>query len=941
MDVVSDSSAGLYAEYRREIEAGPLPRSLRNAVIVFAGLQTCVFIPADWVLYPESFGFFLSLRLTLNVVLGVIFFWMSRSFPVSATMLTCFAGGAMFLGMVQATGGVTSGYYVGLILLMVGLGVLVPLSGGEAFWIVAVLVGVYASLPALSREPVAWTSFLQHLFFLGAAAMEAVMSCALLDRMRFADFRQRHEIERVRDELSQLDQAKSRFSANVHHELRTPLTLILAPLDTLRSGDMGEFSEAVQRMLRTMQVNGRRLLKMINNLLDLAKIESQEFRIQRRPMTLGPLVAEVIDGAASLAERKGVRISGQGLDDIGDINGDPDAIEKIVLNLVGNALKFTDSGGSIVVSTEPSEAGGVHLRVADTGIGIPADQLAEIFDRFAQVDASATRKHEGTGIGLSLAHEMVMLHQGRIWAESRGAGCGTTMHVVLPRGEMDAPQEEDVLSDGTGRILGLGRSIEAIEAELNLGSGAWGGDGFSEVERAAGRGEEEKRTREPEVGPQELSPDTPEVLIVEDNQGMRELLAMLLAGEFRVRVARDGREALDALRESAPDLVLSDVMMPEMSGTELCRAIKEDETTRAIPVVLVTSKAEREMKIEGLELGADDYVTKPFHPRELLARVHSLVRVRGLQKELARRNEALERALAELKRAEVKLVQSERLAAVGELAAGIAHEVNNPVNFALNAARAIAASVKDVRRVADQLAELDGEDAGRLASQVAEYRRLRDEIGMEELAETLSELAEIVGDGLKRTSALVGELRDFAAPGRKEKEGRAHVDVGKGVESTVHLLKHSLAKAGAEIQVKIAEHVPPIRGDGGALNQVFLNLIKNAADSLSDRGGVIQVEVCHADGELRITVEDDGSGMTAEVRDRIFEPFFTTREAGRGTGLGLSISRQIVEAHGGWLDAQSELDVGSTFVIHLPVEEAGTLGSGARSADAGEEGCAT
>jgi hypothetical protein len=137
MNVVSGSSADLYTEYRREIEAGPLPRSLRNAVIVFAGLQTCVFIPADWVLYPESFGLFLALRLSLNVVLGVIFFWMSRSFPVSATMLTCFAGGAMFLGMVQATGGITSGYYVGLILLMVGLGVLVPLSGGQAFWIVA------------------------------------------------------------------------------------------------------------------------------------------------------------------------------------------------------------------------------------------------------------------------------------------------------------------------------------------------------------------------------------------------------------------------------------------------------------------------------------------------------------------------------------------------------------------------------------------------------------------------------------------------------------------------------------------------------------------------------------------------------------------------------------------------------------------------------------
>jgi signal transduction histidine kinase len=550
-----------------------------------------------------------------------------------------------------------------------------------------------------------------------------------------------------------------------------------------------------------------------------------------------------------------------------------------------------------------------------------------------------------------------MLHGGRIWAESDGEGCGTTLHVVLPRGEMDAASgdlDEEVLSDGTGRVLGLGRSIEAVEAELNLQGDGQPGDGFVEMERTVGRWEgrggsdREKAGNaevESEVAGAGLTSATPEVLIAEDNPDMRELLAMLVGREFRVRLTRNGREALESLRESAPDLVLSDVMMPEMSGTELCGAIKADQATRAIPVVLVTSKAERDMKIEGLELGADDYVTKPFHPRELLARVRSLVRVRGLQKELAERNQALEQALAEIKKAEVQLVQSERLAAVGELAAGIAHEVNNPVNFALNAARAMTSAVAELREVTDRVLGFDWRDAERVASQVAESRRAQDQAGMAELADRLSELAEIVGDGLKRTAGLVGDLRDFAATGAKRKlEGRADVDIAKGVQSTIQLLKHSAAKAGAEIQLKVPEQRLRIRGDAGALNQVFLNLVKNAADALDGSGGVIRVEVSEVAGGVQIAVADDGPGMSAEVQERLFEPFFSTKEAGRGTGLGLSISRQIVEAHGGRIDVASELGVGSTVVVQLPHEGARSglrHGAPAEEVDAGGEGCAT
>jgi signal transduction histidine kinase len=402
---------------------------------------------------------------------------------------------------------------------------------------------------------------------------------------------------------------------------------------------------------------------------------------------------------------------------------------------------------------------------------------------------------------------------------------------------------------------------------------------------------------------------------------MRELLGMIVGREFKVRFATNGREALDSFRACPPDLVLSDVMMPEMSGIELCRTLKGDESTRAVPIVLVTSKAEREMKIEGLELGADDYVSKPFHPRELMARVRSLVRVRKLQKELAIRNESLEQALMNLQQAEVQLVQSERLAAVGELAAGIAHEVNNPVNFALNAARAMEPTVKELGEATCGIAEFEWENLERLAGQIEAYRGGHRQEQVGELAGALKELAEIVTEGLTRTSSLVGDLRDFAVVSRSS-ERVAGVDVAKGIRSTIQLLKHSLADSNATLDFEFADNVPTVSADSGALNQVFLNLIKNAAEAMEDGGGAIHVSLSHEDDWVVVHVVDNGPGIPSDVVAQLFNPFFTTKDAGKGTGLGLSISRNIIDAHEGELTVESEPGAGARFTVRLPVAPA-------------------
>ncbi len=909
-----------YAAYRAELEATRLPESVRSGILLVIVLSSS-FIALDYVAHRDHFWSFLAVRLATNVGLGAIYLFLTRTRPVLSAIVGCYVLGGMLLFVIYATGGVASDYYTGLVLMFSGVPVVVPLSARQSAWVVTTLTAAFAVSPLVLSAEVAWRTYALHIFFPLGSAVVCVASCAVLDRMRFNDFLQRQELERARDELAEMDRAKSRFTANVHHELRTPLTLMLAPLDAIRSGDFGDVPERIQATLRTMQSNGLRLLKLINNLLDLAKAEGEQLKVRRVQLDVGRLATDLVEGARPMAERKRIALVGESLDGLPLICADPEALEKILVNLIGNALKFTDEG-SVTVAGQAVDGGGLRISVRDTGAGIPAEQVERIFDRFAQVDTSATRRHEGTGIGLSLVRELVELHDGRVWAESEGEGEGATVHVELPRGEADADEGEEVLLAGNdGRALSAARSFEALASELALELDGDDAHRLVEVERSVDRWAGE-RTEARDQAPRQHPPGTPEVVIAEDNVEMRRLLAFLVGQEFVVRACRNGREALESVRERAPTLVLTDVMMPEMSGTELCRALKSDPETQSVPVVLVTSKAEREMKIEGLELGADDYVTKPFHPRELMARVRSLVRIRELQQEVAARNESLaennaqlERALRDLKEAEVQLVHAERLAAVGELSAGVAHEVNNPLNFARNSLATLRTYVDDVRSVVQGVADLDLGDRAKLEAGLADLDRLKQDLGFDDLAEGLAELVAIVTEGLDRTSRLVADLRDFAAPHRGS---QAQIDVAAGLRSTLQLLGHRLREAGAQVDLSLAEGLPPVEGDPGGLNQVFLNLLKNAAEAIEGTGGTIRVVASRGDMGVEVRITDDGPGIGDEAHGKLFEPFFTTKEAGLGTGLGLSICKRIVEEHAGTIAVHLAAERGTEVVVTLP-----------------------
>jgi len=881
------------------------------------------FIGLDRIAFPEQFPLFATMRLGVNVgVVGVLVSWRHR-FPNACQLGVALAIALEILVMIYAIGESDSLYFAGLIIVLVGIPVLQPISVRGSLFVSSVTVGGFLLCIALSPTPIDDRASIIQMIFILTAALESAMSCHALAVNRVVNFEQRQQIEAARDQLASLDEAKTRFTANVHHELRTPLTLILAPLESLRGGDLGDLPESVQRTLRTMHVNGQRLLKLINNLLDLAKLESDRFAIHRTELDLGALVEEVVEGARPMADRKRIQLRWEQVPATPRVHADRDATEKVIVNLLGNALKFTEADGRVSIRLGPAEDGaGVVIRVQDTGVGIAREDLRRVFDRFAQADGSATREHEGTGIGLALSKELVELHEGEIWAESEGLGHGTTICVRLPIGEADRRDPESVIRAESGGVLSLDESLEHLRAEGGLvatGSDPHAGIA-TELEGNLERWEARHEVLGEDPVDRPLAVDKPHVVVADDNREIRELLQLLLGRDFSVHAARDGHQALELVRRLRPDLVVTDIMMPGMTGTELCQAIKGDPEIGTTPVMLVSSKAESAMKVEGLEQGADDYVTKPFHPRELLARARGLVRLRLLQREIEDQNVALANALQELKTAEVQLVQSERLAAVGELAAGVAHEVNNPVNFALNAARMLRSEIAEIQALASCMLELDWKAVAQREDGFEKIQGHIEELGLHDSASTVDELGTIIVDGLERTHRLVAELRDFAAPHRA---GRVEVDLARGIQSTVSLLRPAFRANGVELELAVPEHLPPIQGDPSALNQVLLNLLKNAAEVMESGGGHVRVEADVRAEWVEIRICDDGPGIPPEIQARLFEPFFTTKDAGKGTGLGLSISRRIVDEHGGSLVVASEPGVGTTFTLSLPRNASG------------------
>ncbi|MGJ4947903.1 ATP-binding protein [Bradyrhizobium sp. HKCCYLS20291] len=446
-----------------------------------------------------------------------------------------------------------------------------------------------------------------------------------------------YEAERRRAEaLAEIDRAKTTFFSNISHEFRTPLTLMLSPLEDMLARSDAQLGAAEQAELNVIHRNGIRLLKLVNTLLDFSRIEAGRMTASFEPVDLVALTSELVSNFRSATDRAGLRLAIDAEPLPEPVHVDRDMWEKIVLNLVSNAFKFTFEGEIAVTVGLAADGQHAEIAVRDTGTGIPPDELPHLFERFRRVEGARGRSYEGSGIGLALVQELVKLHGGEIIAESE-LGRGSVFTVRMPLGTAHLPQRQ--LGSSRTQVTTNMRA----QAYLDEALGWLNGGRPPELPNASSPDDLGLRTL--------IAAGRDRVVLADDNPDMRDYVRRLLGQDYEVEAVADGSAALDAVRRRRPDLVLTDVMMPELDGFGLLRTLRSDPQLRDIPVVMLSARAGEEAKVEGLDAGANDYLSKPFSARELLARVRvniDLARVRReAETTLRELNERLELQVSE------------------------------------------------------------------------------------------------------------------------------------------------------------------------------------------------------------------------------------------------------------------------------------------------------
>ena len=640
----------LYTEY-------DLKGRVRLAIIISMVLFVS-FLLLDWIYTPQYIRTFSIIRFSVAGLEFLLLILSKRTkshrgfLNLAMTMVILDAVGIGI--MIQVLGGFLTSYYQGLNIIVMGMIVVIPFAFREAIFLYVLTWAVYA-VPSFikvfsGQAPLVvngasielWRFVINNLFFLTSIIIVGAVGSHSMDSTRRRELRSRIQLEQTTGQLQEsnaklktLDELKTQFFANVNHELRTPLTLMLAPLKVILEGRMGKLEAGLKDTLETMLRNGYKLLKLINNLLDLAKFEEGKMRLKIKALNFIEFTASLLTSVKPLADQKQIKLYFQHPPHDIELTIDPDQFEKVLLNLLSNAIKFTPRGGKITVYIEDKDRT-VSLIVEDTGIGIPSNMLESIFDRFSQVDGSMSRAHEGTGIGLSLVREIVALHQGKAQAESE-LGKGSRFVIDILKGEdhfppdvLDRRQEE--------QPVGLRRRTSDTQEPR-----------VQDIVTDARRLQLVDLERVDIEGPSAAT-KTHDALIlaIDDNPEVLKLMKILLSDEFDLELASSAEKGLAIMREKSPELVLCDVMMPGMDGHAFSRAVKADDGLKHIPIILVTARTGADMLAEGMQAGADDYISKPFDSVELKARIRALLRIRRVESELAMVNRNLKMRTSDL-----------------------------------------------------------------------------------------------------------------------------------------------------------------------------------------------------------------------------------------------------------------------------------------------------
>lgn len=679
--------------------------------------------------------------------------------------------------------------------------------------------------------------------------------------------RKTQELQVLLERVRELDETKSRFFANVSHELRTPLALILGPVEGMLDGR--GLAPGQRRDLEVVRRNAATLLKHVNDLLDVASLDAGEMSLRLVETDLARLVRLMASHFEALAPQRDITLVVSAPASM-PAEVDPEKLRRVLLNLLSNAFKFTPPGGRIRIALSACGEGRALVEVQDSGPGVPPDLRGAIFERFRQAQGGADRAFGGTGLGLSIARDFVELHGGTVSVIDAPGG-GALFQVEVP---LRAPEGAVVVRGG------------AEEAE---------GDGMAVVEGTLA----ELRPAPEEVAPAgPRAEGRPRVLVVEDNADLRRFLADALAEEFAVETAADGREGLERILARPPDVVLTDLMMPRLSGDRMIAELRARPELDAVPVLVLSARADDALRLHLLAEGAQDYVVKPFSAAEVVLRARNLAAVKRardvleaevrdrsldlevLAREVSRRKRQAEDALEEARVAREAAEAADR--AKSAFLSLVSHEMRTPLT-------AILLTLQHMDR--QGVAPGDVRHHGRMTSST---------LRLNELVTGLLDYARFESGRLS------------AAPERLELPALA-ADV-------VEEIQVQARTKGLDLRLETSPRVPPIVGDRRLLRLVVSNLVGNAV-KYTHRGEVV-VTVSHGAGGHVVAVRDTGPGIPEEDRGRIFEPFEQLEDVRHksvpGVGLGLALVKRVVESLGGGVSVGIPPEGGCVFTVVLP-----------------------
>ncbi|MCD1257710.1 response regulator [Paenibacillus athensensis] len=662
---------------------------------------------------------------------------------------------------------------------------------------------------------------LGYLVFIGALAW--ILVRRIMDNQRQLK-RYSQELAASTQALQKLDRLKDDFLANTSHELRTPLNGMIGIADSLLDGAGGPVTEPLQRNLRMIVNSGRRLLHLVNDILDFSQLKHQAMALQLKPMRLQEAVELALEVVKPLVGSKMLTLACEIAPDLPPVVADENRLQQILYNLLGNAIKFTESG-SVVLSAVKHD-GFAEIAVTDTGIGLAADQTDMIFQMFQQAGASISREYGGTGLGLSITKQLVELHGGQIWVKHTEGQRGATFCFTLPLAEQaDLPPE----------YAGERTYVPAAAIASETAPVAW-------------------TAAEPDHG------DTAAVisiLVVDDEPvNVQVLINYLTLQHYEVTYAQSGAEALERLADGPkPDLVLLDLMMPKLTGLDVCRTIRRTYDVNELPIILLTAQNADKGVLQAFAAGANDYLTKPFAKEELLARVQTHARVAAASEEMRAIKEAVQVGAGHLR-----------------------HAMKND----LGAIRLFSEKIQEfaVRSAAEGLIR----DSGIIIKRSSHLMEM-----------------------MKRVNVLTSDIELLPERG----------DAIKLVRTVLAAFEPLLAKLDIRLLLDESDPTPLLLDfDPVHMEEVIHNLVQNAMEAMPDGGELRVTAIRLPDADL-LQFADTGEGIPSEHLPHVREMLYSTKSGEQHFGFGLHYCERVINKHGGSLHISSREGVGTTVTLRF------------------------